>query len=217
MRIGLTLRVFENVKYYEPRDMISHDWIHFILASGHLPFLIPNSIINIEQYVKDLSLDLIVLTGGETPFEAASSDVQKIRDQQEEKVLNYCIRNSLPIIGICRGMLLINMYFKGTLLNLGKEKPHVAKSHLVRFESPRVIKLFGESLLVNSFHNFAVSQEGLAADLTILAKGPDNTVEMLKHKSDLIWGVMWHPERSFLDEKTKMIHINHFFNLIEVR
>ena len=79
-------------------------------------------------------------------------------DEVEFKLIEIAIKNKIPILGICRGMQLINIYFGGEISSVSISK-HVSKKHMVNFS-----KAFSEefriepSLMVSSFHSFGISK-----------------------------------------------------------
>ena len=80
-RIGISLRVQIIEKYDEKRDTISHDWINFLQKTNCVPILIPNNLTDIEDYISEMKLDGIILSGGDNIGEFPE------RDQTEEKKL----------------------------------------------------------------------------------------------------------------------------------
>ena len=99
-----------------------------------------------------------------------------------------------PILGICRGLQIINVFFGGTLL---QDIPgHRSMDGIDRFHrvwtEPRFRCLLPERI-VNSSHHQAVLSIG--AGLRGIQWAPDGTVEALVHSSLPILAVQWHPER----------------------
>ena len=80
-RIGLSLRVQNIERIDEKRDAISHDWIHFLQELNYFPILIPNNLKNVEEYVSELKLDGLILSGGDNIGEFPE------RDKTERKLL----------------------------------------------------------------------------------------------------------------------------------
>lgn len=128
-----------------------------------------------------------------------------LRDAAEPKLFHAFLKADKPILGICRGVQLMNVALGGTLYQDIKplaEVPHNdhwGKIHTVTIRHGTLLeKLLGEdapkTLLVNSQHHQAAKQ--IAPGLTLAALSEDGFVEALE-KQDAFFciGVQWHPER----------------------
>ena len=197
-RIGISLRVQIIEKYDEKRDTISHDWINFLQKTNCVPILIPNNLTDIEDYISEMKLDGIILSGGDNIGEFPE------RDQTEKKILEFAIKNSFPVLGICRGMQVINTFFGGTIETLENSK-HVGDHHFVSLNKNFASFLHTEKLQVNSFHNNVIKPKNLGKNLKPFAMANDNTIEGFYHIELPIFGVMWHPERSPNDKNELII------------
>lgn len=113
-----------------------------------------------------------------------------IRDAEEEALFHAFYARAKPILGICRGVQLINVFLGGTLHQ--HLDAHSNCCHPVTL-SPPLAQILPGCTTVNSYHHQAVDQ--IAPVLTAAAYAPDNTVEALVHPSAPILGVQWHPER----------------------
>ena len=130
-RIGLTLRVSENQSYPERRDCIDQRWAKLLLQLNYLPVLLPNlGSTDVEAFLNDSALDGVVLTGGNsliTP-DCTPADAAPERDAFEQTLLRWATSREIPVLGICRGMQMINLHFGGNLSNLSN---HVGSDHPV--------------------------------------------------------------------------------------
>jgi putative glutamine amidotransferase len=103
-----------------------------------------------------------------------------------------------PILGICLGHQMINMYEGGTLdrnFRLKGGVEHMLFPHIVNTKRGSVLrKLFGAAFTVNSRHNDKIGVP--AASMTPTAFSPDGVIEAAEHKSLPIYTVQWHPERA---------------------
>ena len=188
LKIAISLRVIEEKNYHEKRDGISQDWIIFTNKIGIIPILIPNQIENLENFLKELQINGIILSGGDNIGDNTE------RDDTEEKLINFGIENKIPIIGICRGMQVLNYFFKGKI-EKNDSSNHVSTRHIVEIIQENFQKILGNEVQVNSYHNNIITKTGLALDLKPFAISSDGTVEGFFHKKLPILGVMWHPER----------------------
>lgn len=127
------------------------------------------------EYFSDI--DLIVLSGGETMGKFPE------RDLFEVELIRYAYENSLPILGICRGMQIISKYF-------GVD-PELIPNH-----AGTKHQLIGNtSETVGSYHHFGIKR--LPNDFISHHMAPDKSIESFLHLFKPIAGVMWHPEREF--------------------
>lgn len=134
------------------------------------------------------------------------------------KALDFCISRSLPIIGICKGMQVINVAFGGTLyqdLPTSKihqyQKPETKKHnrHNKAFSGSAcgdqyhdtiiapgtyLADLYGEQLIVNSAHHQGLHTIGRELTPIQWCK-EDQCVEAIIHNKLPIYGLQWHPER----------------------
>jgi len=188
LKIGISLRVVEAPSYKDTRDALSQDWTNFLEQLNFIPILIPNSLSNPKKFLENLKLDGIILSGGDNIGDFP------IRDKTEREILKHSIENNIPILGVCRGMQLINSYFGGTIKKTDSNQ-HVAKDHHVMLSGKFNIE-FTEDVQVNSFHKNIISKDGLGDKIKEFAKcDEDDTVEGIYHEDFSIIGVMWHPER----------------------
>jgi putative glutamine amidotransferase len=120
---------------------------------------------------------------------------------QMQAFRSFC-RQGKPILGICRGLQVINVALGGTLIqdlppDMGERHSYQKgdKYHAsVTREGSVIQKLYGEKPVVNSAHHQAIDK--LGKDLEIIQWCPDdNCVEAIAHTSLPILGVQWHPER----------------------
>lgn len=126
----------------------------------------------------------------------------KERDQLEFELLHQAIDHQLPVLGICRGSQLINVFFGGSLhQDIGHfyvEQPILQtllpKSTVLIEPSSQLHSIFGHKYLrVNSLHHQAV--KSLGKDLQISAIEPNGVIEAIEHtKLPFVVGVQWHPE-----------------------
>ena len=97
-KLGISLRVVKNEKYDEKRDMLSHDWPILLEKLDFLPIYIPNTLDNIENFLDESNINCILLAGGDNIGEYPE------RDNSEKQIIDYAIKNEIPIFGVCRGM-----------------------------------------------------------------------------------------------------------------
>ncbi|MBD5528700.1 MAG: C26 family cysteine hydrolase domain-containing family [Lachnospiraceae bacterium] len=116
------------------------------------------------------------------------------------QALEYGVQNGLPILGICKGMQIINVGLGGSIIQdlptadchryLGADQYHGVYNLTGSF----LQRLYGETMMVNSAHHQGLGK--LGTGLQVISRCPlDQCVEAVCHESLPIIGVQWHPER----------------------
>lgn len=196
-KIGISLRVETIEKYDEKRDQISQDWIALLQKLGMIPILIPNNLSNVKNFIENLELEGIILSGGDNIGDYPE------RDETERSLLEISVDQTIPVLGICRGMQVINNFFGGRFSKKW-DKEHVNNNHSITLTDD--FKFINEeSIIVNSYHNNIIESNDLGKDLVSFAKHEnDKTIEGFKHSKLPIIGVMWHPERKQDENSIKL-------------
>jgi putative glutamine amidotransferase len=189
-KIAISLRVVKAPNYEEKRDALSHDWTKIFEDIGLWPILIPNNLKDLEEFLNSMEIRGVIISGGDNIGDFPD------RDKTEKTLIDYGIKKEIPILGVCRGMQIINRRFGG-LENKTSNFDHVKTNHPILLEKKEIILALKSSQInVNSYHNNTIKIENLAEELESFAiHKEDNTVEGFLHKEHKIIGVMWHPER----------------------
>jgi N5-(cytidine 5'-diphosphoramidyl)-L-glutamine hydrolase len=180
--IAITQRVDICEQYDECRDALDQRISSFVMEGGYLPCPVPNAISNSEANSNFLNLWLeticpagIILSGGNDIGDRPE------RDATERQLIEYAAEQSLPVLGICRGMQMLAHWAKTPLIPISG---HVATRHRINGA------VEGET---NSFHRLALA--ACPTGFQVLATSSDGSIEAIRHES-LPWeGWMWHPER----------------------
>lgn len=128
---------------------------------------------------------------------AASRNLEPERDAAELALLEEFTAAGKPVLGVCRGLQTVNVFFGGTLLQ--DISGHSAlengadRRHIVKTASSPLLPLCGTRLRVNSAHHQAVDR--LGSGLRAVQWAGDGIVEALCHERLPVWAVQWHPER----------------------
>ncbi len=199
MNIALvTQRVTIDPHHGERRDALDQRWTPFLAACGLLTVPVPNSPEQALQLAEAMKPALIVFSGG-NDLVAYGGDAPE-RDATETALLAWGRAKAVPVLGICRGMQLIQHVFG---VPLGKVPDHVAVRHHVADES-------GPLRQVNSYHCFAASQSG--SELLTRSSTSDGVVEAVSHRTDAVAGFMWHPEREAEFAAEDIALVRHFLS-----
>ena len=183
-------------------DLYLADYARSVLAAGGIPVNIPFDV-DLEKLIG--RLDGVLLTGGtdvdpQVYGEEQHPEVLSIepeRDGLEIDLYRLALANDVPVLGICRGLQLMNVAHGGTLHQHVPEHSrydvdHSGAIHSVQIETSSALgELYGESLEVNSLHHQCVDQ--LGDGLAVTARAEDGSVEGLEFNERTI-AVQWHPE-----------------------
>ena len=145
-------------------------------------------------------------------------------DDMELKIFEAFYKKQKPMLGICRGIQLINVALGGNLIqDLSEEVPGLTV-HKEIFEADKRFhpvtategsvfhRLFGESFLTNSHHHQAVKECGAGLIPSVVTE--EGAIEAIEHASLPIFAVQWHPERQIGEEYlnlTNMMPLFHHF------
>jgi N5-(cytidine 5'-diphosphoramidyl)-L-glutamine hydrolase len=174
----------------EIRNALDIRWQKLLLQMDLFPIPVP---VNIDMKLYDrFEISGIILTGGNDLSSQSQNELSLIRDKHEMKCIDYALRRSIPIFGVCRGLQLIAEYFGSTFKKIDN---HVAERHKLRvINESKYSKQIENIESVNSYHNYAIDIPG--DELVVVAICPhDNVIEAITHKNHKIYAQMWHPER----------------------
>ena len=220
---------------------VENDMFRYICQKGVLPVLIPELekdglyeiLEELDGIIFQGGSDLAPESYGEKPIVAGKWLGDRHRDQYELEIMDFAIRKNKPILAICRGMQLMNVYFGGTLYQdiSTQKKDALAHRDAIKYDTVHhQIRFTGQSTLssiykdidvpiVNSVHHQGVKKIG--NQLSVLAVSEeDDIVEALEYNGESqgrVLGVQWHPE--FSDTLKDVVIpadrlINHFLDQV---
>ena len=195
MRIGITQRVAVQEDYAERRDILSQEWTVFFrhLKPEATLIPIPNKLLDPVSWAESLQLEALILSNGNDWGEAPD------RDDTESKLFHFFMSAGVPIIGICRGMQVINLLSGGGIdlrISGASREAHVAVDHPIFVKGEGFVQLLGGTeIFVNSFHGSGVLTGSVAPAFEVFATTAGSAVEGIFHKKLPILGIQWHPER----------------------
>jgi putative glutamine amidotransferase len=130
--------------------------------------------------------------------EPATAILAPERDGPELELIEAVLREDVPLLGICRGMQLLNVARGGTLVQDLPDhvtRPGTFDSHAVQtVPGTRVAGALGATATVASGHHQGIDR--LGSGLVVGARAPDGTVEAIEDPARrFAVGVLWHPEQ----------------------
>ena len=201
------------------RDFTNEAYTASLVEAGALPILLPSLLSEVDALLS--VCNGILLPGGfditpELYGQEQSPLCQKTEmasDLFQLELLKVAYKRGIPILGICKGCQLINVFFGGTLyqdISLSGERAAVhatrqkgvSFSHSVQLhKSSKIHTIFGsEKLEVNSFHHQGIDTLGRGLIATALCN--DGFIEAIEQeKGSWCVGVQWHPEAMMMASK----------------
>lgn len=194
---------------------INNNYMNAVFAAGGIPISIP-TVNNEEDYGAYINLiDGIIFSGGIdiSPFNYGENPLKEIkrisniRDEYEFGLLDRAYKQKLPILGICRGLQLINVYLGGSLYqdidrqlpgSLGHKPDFLTieeEYHSINLrKGTRFYEIFNkDKIFVNSFHHQGIKK--LGENLQVSGVADDGLVEVIEAADDrFMVGVQFHPE-----------------------
>ncbi|MFN2245048.1 MAG: gamma-glutamyl-gamma-aminobutyrate hydrolase family protein [Anaerolineae bacterium] len=213
--IGVTCMTIQ-AEGYSPRLGMSRSYVHVLLKAGAAPLLIPHMADTAVLRSAYERLDGLLLPGGGDidPVHYGESRHEKCnepsaeRDGTELVLARWAIEDGKPLLGICRGIQVLNVALGGSLFQdiqaqiPGAERhdwyPNHARdrlSHTVSLSpATRLAHITGTSTLpVNSLHHQSVKD--VAPGLVATGWSPDEIVEAVEAPDHpFAIAVQWHPE-----------------------
>lgn len=201
--------------YSDGQLALAPGYYESIVKAGGIPFVIPPfSDDNILLSLLD-RLDGLLLSGGAdiNPLYLGEEPIKELhginphRDRQELLLVRLAANRQIPMLGICRGIQVMNAAFGGTLyqdihsqreescLKHSQDLERNYASHSIKIKPDSTLyKILGtDTLPVNSFHHQAVKEP--AAGFRVVARAADGVVEAIESAEfKSMIGVQWHPE-----------------------
>lgn len=178
--VAITMREMFIRDRGEKRDGLETGWWVFLAACGITPLCLPNDVDLASDLLQTLEPNGLILTGGDEV--ALHSSLATNRDKVETLSLNWAVEKGVPAFGVCRGMQKICIQYGG---QLRRTEGHSNSRHRIR----------GSSINreVNSYHDNEITSLPQGFDIHAVAQ--DGCIEWIQHRTALVSGIMWHPER----------------------
>ncbi|MET3657897.1 gamma-glutamyl-gamma-aminobutyrate hydrolase family protein [Sporosarcina psychrophila] len=207
--IGITTDVQQ-----DGENILKNTYVQAVIRAGGLPMIVP---VGLEQDVEQLieMFDGLLLSGGndinpmlfnEEPHEYLGV-VSPSRDSSELELARRMLKTGKPILGICRGLQVLNVAVGGTLyqdlykqndspiLQHIQKAPNTHCSHYVQLDKGSLLESIAgsERIQVNSYHHQSLKE--VPSDFKVTAVASDGIVEAIESTHEqFVLGVQWHPE-----------------------
>lgn len=208
---------------------IDKSFTDLVAMAGFLPIVLaPNNSLpepkkNFDALILADGLDVTPLYYNEEPLPELGKTNQAL-DQYEINLIKASREAHLPILGIGRGMHLMNVAFGGSLFqdiyeqNSGAGIQHMQaielshpSHHINMVPGNHLTSIIGDHPYVNSLHHQAI--KNLADNFNVVATAPDNIIEAIESNDQSMLGIQWRPDKLLNDTK-QITLIKNFFNSI---
>jgi putative glutamine amidotransferase len=226
----VTIGITTYARDEEGRYSIPGLYLDAVRAAGGIPILLTPGEPQVESLLSQVDGLLLAGGGDVNPDRYGSSGhpevyaVDEDRDAFEFQLVSWALERRLPLLGICRGLQVINVALGGTLIEHLPDVIDDKTAHCLvpRAPTEHAIELMSESRLARIYRetNFSAASwhhqaiDNVAFGLTIVGRAPDGTIEALEMADhpELI-AVQWHPE---LTAATDSIQQRIFSGFIEL-
>lgn len=177
------------------------------LAGANYIGVIPNNA-NDYEHIVNICDGLLICGGADSHSKYYNQElhekadiVKENIDEMDLKVLDLFLKAKKPVLGICRGHQVINIYYGGSLIqdipsqyettinHRQKEERHVG-THTVILTKNSLLGKKGETYSVNTFHHQNIDK--LGDTLEVVALSEDGLIEAIQNEN--VFGIQWHPE-----------------------
>lgn len=218
--IGVATQTLQPIPGQAPLSFVmGQQYIRVLSTAGAIPWIIP-LLTEDEATLREIfdRLDGVFLAGG-VDVEPSTYGEERgqfcgpsdsARDSVEQTLLAWAAAEKKPVLGVCRGVQMINVACGGTLYqDISHDQPRAVKHdyfpqqgfndrsmlvHDVRTEpGSKLHDLLGDSISVNSMHHQGIKK--LGTGLVATASAPDGVIEGIEGANgQFLVGVQWHPE-----------------------
>ena len=215
MKIGVTCRIL--IEDGTRKEFVNEDYIKLLDKYGFTPIFLSSTTSKLEDYLE--ICDCFLIPGGDdidAEYYQQENHKKNILadpkiDSLDMKVIDYAINNNKPILGICRGLQIINIYFGGTLVQHIDDNSH-KKNYDDILELniySKLINVLPQKFIINSFHHQKIGELGGGLLIDGTSKG---AIELITHKKYPLIATQYHIEQ--LDDSNTEATMKYFISLI---
>lgn len=205
------------------RAYVNNDYVEAVEKAGGVPVIIPvvcdekvieGQIKNVDGVILSGGYDVNPLCYGEEPQQKLGFIFPKI-DQYHLKALACCKKFDKPLLGICRGMQILNVAYGGTLYqdisyidgcnikHMQSSKRNAPGHNVEIAEGTCLYDILGSIAVTNSFHHQCIKK--IAHGFKVAAVAKDGIIEAIENEEDAFTvGVQWHPESMVQDSEAML-------------
>lgn len=217
------------------RASVTNDYVNAVVVAGGIPVLIP-VVGGAETIRRQIALvDGVLATGGYDPDPLLWGEQPNRRiefvfpevDQHQIAAVRIATELGKPLLGICRGLQIINVAFGGTLyqdlslipdsfIQHYQKSPKYAHGHTVTLiKDTALARIFAADIIAtNSFHHLAIKD--IAPGFMMSAYASDGVIEGIERSTgSSVMAVQWHPEMMYAKHPEMLRIFLHFIDIIK--
>ena len=168
-------------------DSFTYNLVQYLGELGADMKVIRNDEMTVDDIENELKLEQILISPGPGTPDDAGITLGAIER----------FAGRIPILGVCLGHQAIGQYFGGSVVRA--PEPVHGKPVEVRHDGRTIFEGIPQSFNAGRYHSLVVDRESTPDCLEISAESPDGLVMGLRHKTEKIEGVQFHPESILTD------------------
>lgn len=217
-------------------NWVSEIYLQILAQGGIIPILVPiafGTLANLQEYLEEYD-GLLMVEGGdvspsyynETYSLNKLDEYDPIKDEIEIACVRHALENNKPVLGLCRGMHIINTMFGGTLhldvhevnnksiIHMDYENYDTHRHPITIIKNTPLYSWYNtENIMVNTYHHQGIKDIG--PELSIMAVAPDGLIEGIYHpKYKFVVGLQFHPERMYQEYQGNKLVFKSFIDAL---
>lgn len=215
MRIGITCRIL--IEDGTRKEFVNEEYIELVNRYNFVPIILSSTTDRLKELM-DIC-DCFLLPGGDDMdskyFNEENNPHNVLVDPKidvlDYKVIEYALKHRKPILGICRGLQVLNVYFGGSLIQHIEDNSHKKNydDELELVEDSSLKGILNEKFIINSFHHQKIGRLGKGIKVEGLSKG---VIELITHEEYPIIATQYHIEK--LKDENSDATMKYFISLI---
>jgi len=173
-------------------DSFVHNLARYVRELGGEPRVVRNDALSVAEVEALAPSHIIISPGPCTPAEAGISTALVRR-----------LGHSTPILGVCLGHQAIGAAFGGEIVRAGR--PMHGKTSAIRHDGSGVLAGVPSPFTATRYHSLAIGRENLPDELLVNAESEDGEIMGVRHRSQPVHGVQFHPESVLTEEGHRLI------------